>query len=79
MPQPDFYNVNEHRIYPFTPNSDLLLSGGFRLSSRHLLDCGFTMGSNSGYNTGFKPVGSDRPHPMQTCNRRTGTGTQAAQ
>lgn len=77
MPQADFYNMNERRIYPFTPSSDLSLSGGFRLTNRHLLDCGFTMGINSQYNTGFKPVVTGPPHPIHTIKLSSVTRTTA--
>lgn len=77
MPQADFYNVNEHRIYPFTPGSDLSLSGGFSLTNRHLLDCGFTIGINSQYNTGFKPVVTGPPHTIHTIKLSSVTRTTA--
>jgi hypothetical protein len=56
MPGLDFYNLSQHRKYPFTPDASLSFNAGaYTLDWRFILDCGFTLGGLSDFKMGYRP------------------------
>jgi len=51
MAYPDFYNCNENRAYPFVQqtNGKLIFDAAFSLPDNVILDAGFTLGIDSGF------------------------------